>query len=452
MDLNEKEMQVRASSGFAWRHVNVAEGQPQLPPDPVVVLADMIDNDNVLSAAFDATVDVVTMNGYQFQGDNQRELKRIKKMFDDVLDFDQVLDNVLYQLFRGDSYLELVENNRGSMDEPPSDSVIPRFEVHPLESREMEIEFDEHGEVIQYWQKPRSSAREPVSFPRESVIHFRMKWVGSSPYSQNPLKSISRPLQTKRSGLVYLQSIFENFPPKLMYVLRNANKAQADAFMSQIRTAKIDPSRDIVAWGDADAKQTGVDLFQRGLVDILEYLRKEIAMITRIPPSWLGIREAGGRGQGETETLAFLSRVKKIQQKVASQINRELLPKLGFKNIKFVFNPVTLGDEKKSLEVAKMLKEMQLEDDDVLHYLHEKGIQIPSDASFKEFDNPFEAGNAGPNKDKDLMPSRQRMDKMNDDMTNNVDETGVSRDSDRKMEEQQVRSDLWTYPVETSGA
>ena len=88
MDLQEKELQVRASTGVAWNYKQSAPGVPQPTPELVHVLADMIDNDNVLSAAFDATVDVVTMNGYQFIGENAREIKRAKKMFDDVLDFD----------------------------------------------------------------------------------------------------------------------------------------------------------------------------------------------------------------------------------------------------------------------------------------------------------------------------------------------------------------------------
>ena len=177
MDLHEKELQVRASTGVAWNYKQSAPGVPQPTPDLVHVLADMIDNDNVLSAAFDATVDVVTMNGYQFIGDNAREVKRAKKMFDDILDFDRVLDNLMYQLLRGDAYLELVENT--SAPDPDSElaRARPKFEVHPLESREMSIEFDEHGEVLKYWQEPRSSAQNPIDFSTDDVIHFRMKWV-----------------------------------------------------------------------------------------------------------------------------------------------------------------------------------------------------------------------------------------------------------------------------------
>jgi hypothetical protein len=432
MDLLEKEMQIRASTGIAYGYIDTPPQETQPPRFDIVALADLVDSDNVLTAAFDATVDVVTMNGYSFYGDDATEIEKAYKVFNDELDFDQVLDNIIYQLLRSDAFLEIV-------DAPGKE--VP-FEVHPLESREMEIRFDEHGQVIGYVQKPKAEGKMDVEFPVDKVIHFRNKWVGSNPYSQNPYRSIERALNVKRAGLIYLQSIFENFPPKLMYTLENANKDQSAAFSAQLRMAKIEPSRDIVAWGKADVKQTGLNLFQTGLTEVLEYLRREIAMLTRIPPSWVGIREGGGRGQGEIETLSFFSRIKKIHQKVESVVNAQLMKKLGFEKTYFKFNAVSMTDETKTMEVAERMRNMQLDDDTVLQYMKDKGMPIRNEASFKKLEQSMESG---PVKNKDLMPSRVRKDRMVDGVTNNLNEYGTSDESKAKMESQEMRSAYWTY-------
>ena len=434
MDFSNRTIEVRASTGIAYGYTSNGD-ETQIPPTDIDILADVIDGDNVLSAAFDATVDVATMNGYGFYGD-EVEAAKAQDDFDNILNFDETLDNIYYQLLRSDAYIELVSTNKGPLP----------FEVHPLESREIEIVFDEHGEPIKYVQKPKHSDVIEVEFDADKIIHIRNKWIGSNPYSQNPFKSIERPLRVKRAGLIYLQSIFQNFPPKLLYILKQANLDQSKAFQSQLRVVKNTPGRDMVAFGDADVKETGINLFQKGLVDILEYLRREIAMITRIPPSWVGIRDGGGRGQSETETLSFLSRIKKLQQKIESAINKYLLPKLGYKNIKFKFHPVSMTDEKAVMEVAERMKNMLLEDEVILHYMTEKGIQIPVDAKFKE---PIQnVSSPVLQKNKDLMPSRNRKDAMIDPKGSSMTEMGVSSEGTKKLEAKQMkmRSAIETFP------
>ena len=73
-------------------------------------------------------------------------------------------------------------------------------------------------------------------------------------------------------------------------------------------------------------------------------------MPLRIPPHWLGLVKGINRGIGESVVIPYETKIKKIQHKITSQINRELMPQLGFKDLKFKFNAISLTDEKVIIE------------------------------------------------------------------------------------------------------
>ena len=381
----------------------------------------MMENDPVLATALDLTVDVATANGYTLTGTNARQTESAQKLFDDVLDFDRVVDNIIYQLILyGNSFMEIVRTDK--------------WEIHPLPPTEMAITYDVHGKILGYVQKPQGKKATEVSFAPEDVIYFRLKWIGNKVESYSPLKPISRSFVSKILANEYLQSIFKHLPPKALHVLKTASREQREAYIANLIRAKRNPGSDIIATGDADVKML-VPEFNGGLLEILKFLREEVLMVTRVPPIFVGLPDNSNRSSSEAMSIPFETRVRKIQSIISSQINKELLPKLGLTSVKFRFNPPSLADETAIITVARQMKDMGMDSETIISYLRKKGFHTLPETSFIEMGVM----------NKDLMPSRQRMNKKTDKMSNNLNEKGVSEEGAQKLEQKQMetRSAKW---------
>jgi hypothetical protein len=188
---------------------------------------------------------------------------------------------------------------------------------------------------------------------------------------------------------------------------------------------------DIVGIGEAEAKLLQY-AFDSGLIEVLKYLRNEVLMVTRVPFHWLGMIEGANRGIGENVVIPFETRVKKIQQITASYINRELMPKLGYKNLKFKFNPISLMDEKLIFQNAQIMAGLGLtaeSEHPIVLYLKEKGVKLPLDTKIEPKAKPI-----------DSFPSRFRENPKVDKMTSELDRKGVSESGKEKLEEKQLQA------------
>ena len=222
-----------------------------------------------------------------------------------------------------------------------------------------------------------------------------------------------------------------------MYILKNAKENQVKQFRENLIQIKTNPNKDLIATGEADFKTFSVS-FDSGLNEVLQYLRNEILMVTRIPPVWVGITDNTNRSSGEQQTFSLESRIKKIQHKIASQLDRELLPKLGFnpENVSFKFYPVSFSDEKTIIENARAMKDMGLKTDDpkehpAILYLKKHGFKIPVGTKIED---------ALVVKDEKGFPSRKRENPKTDKVTSNLDEQGVSEEGKEKLEKKKIEA------------
>ena len=162
-------------------------------------MLELIHRDPTLATAYDIVVDFATYRGIDFAGGTFEERNKLRKTFQD-LNFRQVNPNIMYSLcYYGDCFLELRKNNSETINE-----------LWPLETTEMRIDYDIHGKVKGYVQRPfdmrgmseedikkeEGTLEEPnkgIFFDADEAIHFRMKWIGSQVYSYNP----NQPIATK---------------------------------------------------------------------------------------------------------------------------------------------------------------------------------------------------------------------------------------------------------------
>lgn len=420
----------RASKGFVNEvFANQSNPTAKFKESPYTydILLDMFEVDPVLSTACDLTVDLATYNGYTFVGEDIKEVERAMKMFNEELDFDQIVDNILYQmLIYADAYLEVRWN--------PSKTQV--MELNPRDTQDMRMNYNEHGEIKGYVEEIEAKAEEDyVKYKPDEIIRFSLRRIGSQLYSKHPFKAISKDFSTNIYSNNYLQQIFLNLPPKLIYFLKTASEPQKKEFYQNLLRCKTNPNLDLVMEGEGVDTKLFQVAFDSGLLGVLQWVQKRVLMITRVPPHWVGMMDGANRGIGENVVIPFETKIKKLQQKIASQINKELLPKLKLKDITFKFNSISLMDEKTIIGNMGQLDTIGFDSKTIIDYAKEHGLKIIPDAKIEKLEDEgaISKMRGGAQIQKDAAPSRQREGK-SDKMTNNIDKKGVSAAGKQKLE------------------
>ena len=395
------------------------------PPYAYKTLMEMVKADPVMFTATSLTVDLSTYKGYSFIGGTEEQIKNAKELFNDKLDFDQVIENILFQLLvYGDAFLEVVWNEEKTQ-------VI---ELKPLESSQMAINYTESGDIVGYVQKIEGKSE--LDFPQfapDEVVYFRHYWIGSQVYSYSPFEAIRTPYTTKIYANDYLKNIFINLPPKIIYFLSNASETQRKLFIENLIRAKTNPGLDIIAQGEKFESKLLQVSFDSGLINVLEYLRKEVMMITRVPPHWIGVLDGANRGIGENVVIPYETKIKKIQQKVSSQLNRQLMPLLNL-DLDFKWNAVSLMDERTIVEIMNFLKSQGFDSETIIDYARERGLDLRQGASI-EVTPPLSSNQVLQN---ETAQSRLRENPKSQKMNDNLNKKGVSEEGKAKLEMKKV--------------
>lgn len=414
-----------------------------------------------LDAAYTIMRNFLIYRGYDFIQGTRKKRDDLRSEFED-LNFDQVAANLVHGLmYYGDAFLELRKQDSSKVNE-----------LWPLETTEMRIIYNKHGKVEGYVQRPfniqglseeeilaKEKEKNPVTgdtygvfFKPEDVIHFRMKWIGSQVYSYNPNASISTAASTKLYADNYLMNIFMNMPPRYVAILAGASQKDLDQAKIEFRSAKTNYKKTIAFTrsSDPNAKLTmqKVDApYDDALLKVFDWVDNEIAKVTMVPRNWILMSDTENRGVGESLLLPFFAQLGYVHRVVLEPpINSKLLPLLGNakkakgseKMCKFKFNQPSIKVETEILTNLQTLQTMGLKPEAAVRYLETNGILgIDED----DFQDPMEMQLAGLKatvgaKDKDQFPSRKRMDKMTDDMTQNRNEGGVSDSSGSKMRQE----------------
>ena len=424
------DVEERASKGIVHEYeagFSNTSKKYQEPPSIYQTLMDMTEIDPTLFSACSLTADLVTLNGYDFIGENKGMIKEAKKRFNNELDFDKVMKNIVWQLIvYGDAYMEVKWN----------ESKTKVMELTARDTMDMVINYDKHGEIENYVEKVEGkSEKDWITYTPLEIIPFHLYQIGSQIYSRNPFKAIARDFSTGIAARDYVHGIFTNLSPRTIYFLKNANDKQRKDFIQNLIIAKRKPEMDIIAQGEEfDAKVSSLEF--TGLIDILNWNQKRILKITRVPPHWDGMLDGANRGIGENIMIPFESKIKTIQHELASQTNKELMPKLNYSNLDFKWNAISLMNQKEIIGNAGQLDAIGLDSETILDYLRNHGINLRQGAKIEKLEDEGKM-RGGTQIQKDAAPSRQRKG-AGDKMGNKLNSKGVSPESKVKSDKKKV--------------
>lgn len=345
---------------------------PQVPLDKSYYnLFSLYEQDSTLFATVNTFVNKTVSNGWKLESKNKQLLDRANNFMEEI-GFEIKLPNLLRNMIvYGDAFLEIeyVPGTRTPKD------------VHILETTEMEIISDEHGEIYGYRQnKP---GKTPVDFSLDECVHFKWLEFGGRLFGMSQLKSLTNTVQTKYYAENYNRTKFQNYSPRIAWMAKNASDEQMKQLIDMLRHAKDMPHKDIVLQGDIDFKPLIETTDDTNFIKLLEYLRTQILMTTQVPPIMLGLPDNSNRSNSDVQMRAFESNVKSLQRPVAFTINKKVMQLLGFKNAKFVWNPLDKRNEKDDLEIAEKLAAIGFDDETIVEFLKTAGLELREGAKIK---------------------------------------------------------------------
>ena len=383
--LSKKEIELRASLGLVKDYTTGTVTQdPRFALNPTRqeydTYLEIYTKDSIVSGSVDTVGEEAVKNRGYFIGP-EREVKRAETLFKELQFYDRMEVHVKTQHIYGDSFIEKrFDDQTGKLSE-----------LHNLETTEMWILYNKHGEVVGYEQNQWdivNSRPEITSFiaswTPEQVIFMPLKRLGSKVHSYSPLEPAMRALVARTYAHYFLQSVFQNFKPQLfLSVDNNISKAQTRSLIEAIRAADKDPSKKILSIGNLDVKTGGMYEFKKDIVDILNYFRQEVLTATKVPGIYVGITADSNRGVGEFEANAFVSHLLKIHRQI-ELIAEDILKTSGIPGVTFKMRPPSIKNQSDVIEQANKLRSMGYGDDVVTKYLYENGIPIDITAKFEQ--------------------------------------------------------------------
>jgi len=326
----------------------------------------------VVNAAMKSISDEIIKNGFAIKSDNKKLKKLIEKELVKKYRFNRLLRQMVYNLvIYGNSFIEIVYNG-----ETPT-------ELHILEATEMEIVIDEHGEVLAYIQKHQEKS---VTFTPDECVHVSIDNITTSPWGEVDVKGLYKTVAAKQFLEKFIRELFQYNKFRDAYKMGNASQDQIKHFVSDLKYGREFTDKEHIIEGEEIERIPGRGFENlNNLVDILDYYRQQILTHLRVPPIIAGIPDNANRSNSEVQARrSFFTRIKALQNVIQEELTAELFPKMGWDAATFEFPPLDKTIEKDDIEIITALKDIGIDDESLLQYIRDVGIQLRPEAKIEK--------------------------------------------------------------------
>lgn len=358
----------RASRGFIKSWYSDDEPTPDKPRLDLVM--DVVRSEPTVKAAIRALSDEIVKNGYLIFSKDKRLKKLIDKELEEKFRFKRLLRQiVLNALIYNNVFIEIVYKN----NQPD--------ELHILETTEMNIIADEHGEVLKYIQDHDGRTQE---FTTDECVHVSIDNITTNLWGEVDLKTLYDTISLKKFIEKWMTNQFRLDKFRDAWSIEEASEPQKKDFVNNLRLARTHIDKELVVEGKIK-KILGREIKDMDtLVEILNYCRQQILTLLRVPPIIAGIPDNSNRSNSEVQARkAFDGRIMSLQGTMAEEMTNELFPLMGWEKAEFRFGPIDKRAEKDDIEIIKALKEIGLDDNTLLEYIKSVGIQLPEGAKIE---------------------------------------------------------------------
>lgn len=368
------------STGFLQKKQDNKTPDYLLSPDyNLNRVMELIRNDATVVAAISTLTDKVLEPGWYLYGKDKRSRLTDAEEQMRKLRLDTVMRETLFQLLiYNNAFIEVVRVG----DEKAK-------ELHVLETNTIEINVDEHGEVLQYVQtspNATNSNRAPVTWTPEEVVHIKMESLinTSNEWGDITLKTLWTASALKYHIKKFLLWQFETNQFRPLLNIQDATDEQITRFLGFLKESEKDIKKLLPIEGQVEIQHLMQEMDYDKLVNIMNKLDSEILTQLQVPPIAVGLPDNSNRSNSDSQNNSLNTRVHALQQKLIGEFGYELFPKMGYDKIFLRFNIVDMITTKQVIEVAKGMKDMMLKESIIKEFFEKNGWDMPEGDIFEE--------------------------------------------------------------------
>ena len=382
--------------------------------------------DPEVNTAITTRVNAIISSGYTLEGKSRavKDAKnRLKKLGFTRNFIRRIITNLLlYQ----NVFIELVRDSSGNVTE-----------LHLLETTQMEIKADVHGEIEQFTQL--ASSGEEISFSPDDIVYITPSRTTTRVWGDNYLRTLYRTVSTKNFIEKFLNYLAETNQWRNIIHVKNMTSDDVKSMLSYYNHVLQDPNEPFVVEGNEEdfVMKSMRDLHEASdFIKLMEHLRTKILMQLKVPPILVGVPDDSNRSNSDAQMKAFNIANESDRDVLSDAFNTDLFKKISLSGVEFVWNPIDKRTEKDDVEIAERLINMGAIPKQVEKFLRNSGLELPEGQLFEDINKQVPPSSG---KSMDMYPSRRAEDKQGE--INNV---GTGEESSTR-EDQLVSKSKWYY-------
>lgn len=294
-------------------------------------------------AAINSIAFNTVMVGYTLHSDIP-EAKKVISNFCKRVNLDtHLLDNVIYALVLGDSFMEIIYK-KNSRD-------ISRLK--DIDPKTMVINYNKYGEVETYQQVILGKKQPPIG--KEYICHIKLFSRPDSPYGISIIEPSKDTIDRKvRTDEALANAIIRHGTSKYIATIGTAEEKQLppESILKEIKEEleDIDEKNEfVVPW---NVKIETID--ERGIQGVEEYFnyfQSQVVLGLLCPEEALGLGRGATEATSRVKAILYERMIKSFQLRISRIIEHELFNKvlrangLPENSVEIVFNSVTEEDE-----------------------------------------------------------------------------------------------------------
>jgi len=357
-----KKLRQKIASSFKTKSADYKAEKVQIFPfaelsNNLAFTTGVLNNYSAYEEVYFTSVDVSTaidliahfaVTEFQFVGPEQ-DVRRAEEFAKDIKLRTRLINDVRTMLIYGNAYEYLPDGENG-------------VEMQYLNPKRVRVKVDEFGDIIAY---VYSTGNEQKELPPGRVLHFAYGRLGNSPYGYSLIHQVYNLLKLKQK-LEILSAIMayrmshplihakvEN-PMRIKDVEQvlqnriqtNYNATNVEDYITVVNQIVTDKLVDI------EVLESKLDL--KGLVEMIQYLQKQIDKALKVPKVFYGEPEGSNRATSFNQLKVFSLFLQSLRATVKEELEAKLFPLLNL-DVEIEFEEVTIDEEMAWGELAVQL-------------------------------------------------------------------------------------------------
>lgn len=335
-------------------------------------IMEIVRQDPTIVAAISTLADKVMEPGWFLYGQDKRS--RLKQAEQEMrkLRLDKIVRETLFQLLVfNNAFIEVVRVGDAKAKE-----------LHVLQTDTIEINIDEHGEVLGYVQ---TTVQGQVTWKPEEIVHIRAEsLVTNNEWGDINLRTLWTAAALSFHIKKFLLWQFETNQFRPLLNIKDATEPQIKRFLSFLKDSEKDIRKILPIEGEVEIQHLMQEMDYDKLVNILNKLDSEKLMLLQVPPIAVGLPDNSNRSNSDSQNNSLNTRVHALQRIIETEFGYELFPRMGYEKVSLRFNIVDLLTTKQVMEVAGKMKDAGMKESIIKEFMEQHGWDMPAGKIFNE--------------------------------------------------------------------